>query len=165
MPEWLHLTQFGLTLFIMLVGLFGLIVPVFPGIVVIWLAALGYGVLSGFTGWGLWFFALITLLMLFGTVVDNVLVGAGAVQGGAAKSSMWAGIAAGIVFTILLPPLGGLIAAPLVVFLLEYRRQKDWSKAARALRGMALGFGTAFIVRFGLGVIMIGLWILWDLLV
>jgi uncharacterized protein YqgC (DUF456 family) len=36
---------------LMLVGLFGLIVPVFPGLVVMWLAALGYGVASGSLPW------------------------------------------------------------------------------------------------------------------
>ena len=41
MPEWLGMPLFVLTLVIMLVGLFGLAVPVFPGIEVIWLAALG----------------------------------------------------------------------------------------------------------------------------
>jgi uncharacterized protein len=164
MPDWLQFTIFGLTLFVMLVGLLGLIIPVFPGIEIIWLAALGYGVVSGFAGWGIWLFILITLLMIAGILVDNILVGAGAVQGGASLGSMWAGIAAGLVGTLLFPPLGGLIAAPLVVLLLEYRRHGAWGKAARALRGMAIGWGTAFFVRLGLGLVMIGLWLLWNYL-
>lgn len=162
MPEWLQFTRFGLTLFVMLVGLFGLVIPVFPGIIVIWLAALGYGLVSGFGGWGIWLFVLITLLMIAGALVDNVLISAGAVRGGASMGSMWAGIAAGIIGTILLPPLGGLIASPLVVLLLEYYRHRNWSKAFTALGGMAVGWGLAFFTRFGLGVLMIALWILWD---
>jgi len=161
-PDWLQLTLFGTTLFIMLIGLFGLLVPVFPGIFIIWLAALGYGLLSGFGGWGIWLFILITLLMLAGSIIDNVLINAGAVKGGASMRSMWAGIAAGILGTLLLPPFGGLVASPLVVLLLEYRRQHTWSKAFKALGGMAIGWGTAFIVRFGLGVLMIAAWVLWN---
>lgn len=150
----------------MLVGLFGLIVPVFPGIVVIWLAALVYGILSGgFVGWGIFLFILITLFMIAGTLVDNVLVSAGAVKGGASMRSMWVGIAAGIIFTVILPPLGGIIAAPLAVLLLEYRRHHEWGKAVQALRGMAVGWGMAFVVRFGMGIVMIGLWILWDIII
>ena len=60
MPEWLHISIFALTQFIMLVGLFGLIVPVFPGTVVIWLAALGYGVVTGFHTLGIVLFVIIT---------------------------------------------------------------------------------------------------------
>ena len=163
MPEWLQLTRFGVVLLFMLVGLFGLIVPVFPGIVIIWLAALGYGVVSGFTTLGWWLFGAITVLMVIGTLVDNVLVGAGAVKGGAAMSSMWLGIAAGVVGTLAFPPIGGLIAAPLVVLIMEYRRHRDWEKAFLALRGMAVGWGLAFVVRFGLGLLMIILWVIWDL--
>jgi hypothetical protein len=163
MPEWLETTRFGLFLLVMLVGLFGLIIPIFPGIEIIWLASVVYGLVSGgFSGWGIALFVAITILMVIGAVADNVLINAGAVQGGAAWSSMFAGIAAGILGTIFLPPFGGLIAAPLAVLLLEYRRQRQWELAFKALRGMAAGWGLAFMLRFGLGLVMIILWVIWD---
>jgi len=31
-----------------------------------------------------------------------------------------------------------------------------------ALRGLATGWGMAFVARFGLGVLMIILWVIWD---
>ena len=43
MPAWLETTIHILTFLTMLFGLFGLIIPVFPGNVVMWLAALVYG--------------------------------------------------------------------------------------------------------------------------
>lgn len=46
MPTWLSTSINVLTAIVMLVGLFGLLIPIFPGIVVIWLAALGYGVVA-----------------------------------------------------------------------------------------------------------------------
>jgi hypothetical protein len=70
---------------------------------------------------------------------------------------------AGIAGTILFPPIGGLIAAPLVILLLEYRRQRDIHKALLTLRGLAIGWGSAFVVRFFIGVAMIGLWLVWAL--
>src|SRR3990172_6492428 len=80
---WAEVSSFGLTLLFMLIGLVGLVIPIFPGILVIWLAALGYGVVTGFTTLGTILFVLITLLMLFGVTIDNILMGAGARQGGA----------------------------------------------------------------------------------
>ena len=162
MPEWLHASLFILTLFIMLVGLLGLIIPIFPGIVIIWLAALGYGAASGFSTLGIWMFVLITLLMLAGVLVDNLFMAAGSRQGGAAWSSLALGMAAGVAGTFLFPPIGGLIAAPLVIFLLEYRRQRDWRQAFQTVRGLAIGWGLAFIVRIGLGVLMIIAWLIWH---
>ena len=83
MPAWIDVPIFGLTFFIMLVGLLGLMVPIFPGILVIWLAALGYGLVVGFKFWGIVIFLLISLLMFSGVVVDNLLMGAKAWQEGA----------------------------------------------------------------------------------
>ena len=48
MPDWIATSINILTLIVMLFGLFGLIMPVFPGLVIIWLAALGFGIFGGF---------------------------------------------------------------------------------------------------------------------
>jgi len=163
MPAWLSTTIFWTTLVIMLVGLFGLIVPIFPGIAIIWLAALGYGVATGFTTLGWVLFAVITILFITGAVIDNVLMSAKAHKEGAAWSSLVLGVVAGIAGTIFFPPFGGLIAAPLTVLLLEYLRQRDFKKALYTLRGMAIGWGAAFVVRFLIGAAMIGIWLVWAI--
>ncbi len=161
MPEWLDISIFGLTQIFMLVGLFGLIVPVFPGIVVMWLAALGYGIVTGFQTLGIVIFVILTLLMLFGVTIDNVLMGVGARKGGASWLSILVALVAGILGTLLWPPIGGVIAAPLSVLLLEYWRHRSWDQAWNALRGLASGWGLSFVVRFATGLVMMVLWWLW----
>ncbi len=163
MPTWLSDAIFVITLSVMLVGLFGLLVPIFPGIVVIWLAALGYGVVTGFTTLGWVLFAVITLLMITGTTIDNVLMSAKAHKEGAAWYSIGLGMLAGILGTIFFPPFGGLIAAPLVMWLLEYLRLRDVTKSLASLRGMAIGWGASFVVRFMIGLAMIGIWLVWAI--
>jgi uncharacterized protein YqgC (DUF456 family) len=161
MPAWLSTSIFWTTLIIMAVGLFGLAVPIFPGITVIWLASLGYGVVTGFSTLGWVLFAVITILLIVGVTIDNVLMGAKARKEGAAWSSLALGMLAGILGTIFFPPVGGIIAAPLVVLLLEYNRQRDFNKALASLRGLAIGWGAAFVVRFFIGLAMIGIWLVW----
>ena len=163
MPPWLDISIFGLTVFVMLVGLFGLIVPLFPGIVVIWLAALGYGVVTGFTTLGIVLFILITLLMILGTTIDNILAWVGGRQGGASWVSLLVGTIAGIAGTLLWPPLGGLIATPLVLLLAEYLKARDIRKAFKALGGMAAGWGLSYLARLAIGVVMILFWGLWAI--
>ena len=163
MPAWLSTTIFWTTLVIMLVGLFGLIVPIFPGIAVIWMAALGYGVTTGFTTLGWVLFAVITVLFITGAVIDNILMSAKAHKEGAAWSSVILGVLAGILGTILFPPFGGLIAAPSVLLLVEYIRQRNFKKALLTLRGLAIGWGSAFVVRFLIGAAMIGVWLVWAI--
>jgi len=163
MPEWLATSIFWVTLVIMGVGLLGLIVPIFPGITIIWLATLGYGVVTGFTTLGWVLFAALTILFIVGVVIDNVLMGARAHKEGATWFTLLLGYLAGIVGTIVFPPVGGIIAAPLVILLLEYRRQGDFNKALVSLRGLAVGWGLSFVVRFFIGVAMVGLFLIWAL--
>jgi len=161
MENALDITLFALVQMLMLVGLFGLIVPVFPGLVVMWLAALGYGVASGFSTLGIVLIVIISILMVVGSFADNLLMGAGARKGGASWTTIAVALAAGVIGTLLLPPIGGLIAAPAAVLLLEYSRLRDWQKAMQALRGLATGWGLSFVVRFIIGVIIQLLWWLW----
>jgi hypothetical protein len=162
MPEWLDVSITALTIIVMLVGQFGLLVPFFPGIVVIWLAALGYGLLAGgFNTLGIVLFVVITLLMIAGSVVDNVMMGAGARKSGASWLSLVAALAAGVIFTLIWPPFGGLIAAPLAVLLVETLRARDIRKAFVAMRGMVGGWLLSFLARFLIGLVMIGFWGLW----
>ena len=161
MNELLDIGLFGLTQIFMLVGLFGLVVPVFPGIVVMWLAALGYGILGGWSTLGIVIFVFLTLLMIAGTTVDNLLMGVGARRGGASWLSIGLALLFGIAGTLLWPPIGGIIAAPLSVLLLEYWRRRNWGEAWGAFRGLATGWGLSFVVRFGIGVFMMLLWWLW----
>jgi hypothetical protein len=117
--------------------------------------------MAGFSGWGVFFFVLITLLMLGSTVVDNLLMGAGAKQGGASWKTLGLALLGGVLGTLLMPPVGGIILAPLAVLLSEYVRLHDWQKAWSALRGLATGWGLSFVVRFLMGALMMGFWWLW----
>jgi uncharacterized protein YqgC (DUF456 family) len=145
----------------MLAGLLGMVIPLFPGITVIWLAALGLGMIRGFSTVGIVLFVLLTLLMIGGNVVDNLLMGAGARKGGAGWVTVIVSLVAGVLFTLIFPPFGGLIAAPLSVFLLEYYRLRDWRLARQATFGLAAGWGASFFARLLIGCFMLILALVW----
>jgi hypothetical protein len=146
---------------VMLVSLIALIIPGVPGITFIWLAALIYGLVVGFEKPGGVFMGIITGLMLLGNVVDNLLMGAGARKGGAPWITTLATVLAAVVGSIAFPPFGGVIAAAVVIFVLEIIRLKDSKIALKSTGEMLKGFGCSFLVRFLIGMIMIGLWIAW----
>jgi hypothetical protein len=161
LPAWLDVGIFGLTLFFILVGLVGLIVPIFPGIAVIWLATLVYGIVVGFNTVGIIIFVVLTILMITGTMADNFLMAAGSRTGGASWWTIAAGLLAGTIGTIVFPPFGGLIAAPLVILLVEFLRVRELDQAWRATGGLVVGWGMSFFVRLGIGILMLLLWLLW----
>ena len=161
MPIWLETTLSILTFLTMLFGLFGLIVPIFPGNVVMWLAALIYGLVFGFGRLGGIIFAVITLLMLIAVSSDNILMGARAREKGASWGSIILALVSGVIGTLILPPIGGLVAAPLILYLMEFQRLKNEAEARQIVKALLTGWGLAFIVRFGIGVVMFALWVFW----
>ncbi len=151
----------GLTLAAMLVGL--MVTPILPGLVIIWAASLVYGLAAGFGVLGWIMFALLTVLMVAGSVLDNVLMGASAHKEGAPWWAVILALLAAVVgsFLIPIPIIGGVFAALLVLFLIELARRKDARQALVSLKGMLIGWGWAFVFRFIIGLVMIGLWMIW----
>jgi uncharacterized protein YqgC (DUF456 family) len=151
----------AITLTAMLVGL--LVLPLLPGLVIIWVAALGYGLVAGFGTLGWIIFAILTVLMLAGSIVDNILMGTSAHKEGAPWWVILLAMVAAILgnFLIPIPILGGILAALLTLFGIEWLRRKDWRKALASIKGMLIGWGWAFVIRFIIGMVMIGLWFIW----
>jgi len=154
----------AITLTVMLVGLFGLAVPIVPGLVIMWLGALGYGLVAGFSTLGWIMFALITVLMIVGSLVDNFLMGKKAYDTGAPWWVVLIALVAGFLGNFALPIIGGIIAALLTLFLIEWARRKNWREALTSMKGMAFGCGWAFVIRFIMGLFMIGFWLIWAFL-
>jgi uncharacterized protein YqgC (DUF456 family) len=149
---------------IMLFGLLGLIFPGLPGLGIIWIPALLYGLVTGFNWTSGILFGVITALMLLGNIVDNLVMGAKAKAQGASWLAIGVALAAGIVGSLAFPPFGGLIAALIGLFAVEMLRLRDLKQALASTRSMAVGCGWAALIRFGIGVLMIllwGAWVLW----
>ncbi|MBI9051495.1 MAG: DUF456 domain-containing protein [Anaerolineaceae bacterium] len=150
-----------LLLFIMLFGLMSLSIPLVPGLVIIWVPVLIYGLIDGFSvGSGI-IFGVITVLMIIGNLLDNILMGTGARQQGASWGTIILALLGGLIATIFLTPLGGFAVTLLILYLLEYMREKDSKKAYESTKSMALGCGWAVLSRMGIGFVMILLWGLW----
>jgi uncharacterized protein YqgC (DUF456 family) len=148
-------------LFSMILGLVGLLFVIIPGLTIIWISALIYGILTDFDTLSIILFVLISALMLLGNVLDQLLMGAKAKKSGASWSSIIISTGAAFIFSILFPPFGGLIAALIALMVLEIIRLKDWRKAAHSSKEMAIGCLSAIALRFLIGLVMIGIWMFW----
>jgi uncharacterized protein len=150
---------------VMLFGLFSLLIPVLPGLVIIWVPVLVYGLVTGFNLASGILFALITMLMIAGSLVDNVIMGARAKVQGASWLAIGVSLVAGLLGSLAFPPFGGLIAALIGLFAVEMLRLKDLKRAMESTKSMAIGCGWAAVIRFGMGVVMILLWGAWVLFI
>ena len=154
-----------LTLAVLLVGLIGLIVPVFPGLVIMWLGTLVYALLQSAAGrmtfWDWVLFAIITLLMIGGNIVDNLIIASKMRDKFIPWSSILLAFAASLIASLFFTPLVGLAVAPLALFGVEYRRLKDRDAALASAKAYMIGWGWSFAARFGIGLLILGAWMLW----
>jgi uncharacterized protein YqgC (DUF456 family) len=157
-------TQAGITVLaglIMLVGLFGVVAPVLPDVALIWLAALGYGLLVGWGRWGGYLFALITVLGAAAALAEVWGGGLGARVGGASIWAILAGLLFGLVGFVLFSPIGGVVGLLAGTFLVEWWRVRDSRLAVKGMLGIGVGFGLAFFVKLLLALAMVTAWLMW----
>lgn len=168
MPDWplfLQVVVETFTLFALIVGLVGLIVPVFPGLFIMWLATLLYALIQNagdmMTTWDWVIFTVITILMIAGNIADNIIIARKMRDQFIPWSSIIMAFTASIIASIFFTPIVGLIAAPLGLYVAEYRRLKNRDNAWKSTKTYMIGWSWAFGVRFAVGIVMIGLWMLW----
>jgi hypothetical protein len=161
-----------LTGLVMLVGLVGAVVPVLPGAWLIWLAALGYGLLQPFFGQP-WFdgwiggvaMIFLTLFALVDLGLEFFVTHSVAARDGVSWQAILASIALGLVGLPFFPPIGPLVGSVAGLFLVEYfRRGKDWRRAWTGVMSYAKGMGWAVLAEAALCVLMIGVWSVWVVL-
>lgn len=151
----------ALVLMVMLVGLAGTILPIVPDLILIWLAALAYGLIWGFGASGPWMFAFMTVVMILGYSVSLLIPHVGAAQTGASWQALAASLVLAIVGFFVIPIVGAIVGAVLGIFLVEYHKRKNAREAWRATTGAIVGFALAFGVQVAMGVLMILAWGVW----
>jgi uncharacterized protein YqgC (DUF456 family) len=145
----------------MAVGLLGVVVPLVPGLPLIWLAALVYGLIEGFDVAGVVGMVVITALLVAGIVAKVVIPSQRAVEGGAPRSSIIVAAVTGIIAFFLIPVVGLPVGAVGGLLAAEYRRLNDWQRAWQSTRIVVVGFGVGVLVEFAAGIGMIVAWMIW----
>jgi uncharacterized protein len=146
---------------VMAVGTVGTVVPLVPGISLVWGAGLAYGLLQGFGTVGAPAFALMTGLALAGTVAGYVVPKRRAAGAGASRETLWLGIAGAVVGLFVVPVVGLPIGGALGIYVGERLRTGDSAAAYRATRATITGFGVAALVQFAAALSIIAVWVVW----
>jgi uncharacterized protein YqgC (DUF456 family) len=150
------------TLFVMMIGLIFTVIPPLPGTVIIWAAAVGYGLILGWEKLGWPAFGLLTFLMLVGIIADTLGGQFGAKFGGASCLSILVGTVLGFGLGIL----ASLVATPVVgclvgvggvlggILLVERIRHRNWSTAVDATKGYVAGTAAGIAAKVTTGLLM-----------
>lgn len=149
---------------LMAIGLAGVIVPLLPGLPIVWGAALLYGLLNGFGTLGWTAMVAITALAGLGMAASFVLPErAGAAHGASRSTRLFAGVT-GVIGFFVIPIVGFPIGACAGVLLAQYRETADLADATRATINVLKGFGVGLIVELSAGLAMVLVWVAWAVL-
>ncbi len=137
-----------------LAGLVGTVVPVVPGLVVVWLATAGTLLAQGRGPLAWVVVAVLTGLMLTGTVLSTVLPARRAAASGAPRRSLSLAAAGAIVGFFVIPVLGLLIGGVAGLMLAEHDRLGEWAPAWRSAKGVMAAYGWGVLLEILVGVLM-----------
>lgn len=142
---------------LMAIGLVGCLVPVIPGVLVIWIAGLVW--VFNTTGTVRWVvLAVLTLLALLGSVAKFILSGRAAIDRGAAGWILMSAIAGGIVGAVVLPLFGFIPGAVAGVLIGERARLGSWGPAWVSTKSVLLSYGIGMGLELLSGILMVATW-------
>jgi uncharacterized protein YqgC (DUF456 family) len=141
-----------------LVGLAGVVVPVLPGLPLVWGAVLVWALIERTTvAWIV--LAAATLLVAVSQVVKYLVPGRRMRSAGVPMASLGVGAALAVVGFFVVPIVGGLGGFVLGVYLAERLRLEDhqraWAATVQALKAV----GLAILIELGAGLLIAGAWL------
>lgn len=136
---------------LIVVGLLGTIVPVLPGVLLIWGAILLWAwQTSGGTAWTV--FAVVTALLVVGQAVKYLVPGKRMSNQGIPSSTLWIGGLVAIVGFFVIPVVGIFIGFAVGIYLAEWRRLGSHDEARPATLAALRAVGLSILIELAAGV-------------
>lgn len=139
-------------------GIVGTVVPILPGLGLIWVAMLVYGVLLGF-GWAGWVaMTLATLLVAAGTYLGLRIPQRSASGTGLSIGAQLLALGLAVVGLVVFPPFGFAIGFVLAVYLVRWRATGDRSEAWSSTKTIIGALVRASAAQVACAVVMFIVW-------
>lgn len=145
----------------MAIGILGTLIPIIPGIGLVWLAAVAWGMLAGFGTVGMISMTLITGLLAAGVFLGLRIPQRAATAEGLSRIGLFAGIVVALVFAIALPLVGAPIGFVVGVWIVRMRDTRDAAAAWRSTVRTTIALVQASAAQFVIAVLMSLVWVAW----
>ncbi len=150
---------FILTMTIMLIGLAGTILPMLPGLPIMWLGAFIYAIFTGFEKIGWTFLGIFALLTAVITLLDYVANLYGAKKMGATRWGILGAFLGMLIGLFAGGLIGLLLGSFLGAILGEILGGRKGTQALKAGMGTFLGFLGGTLIKFVIGCAMMGIFL------
>lgn len=149
--EW---ALFGFVLLIMFVGVMGTVVPVLPGVPLIWIAMLVFAVVEGFARVDATFLVLCLAVVIAAEVADHLARAWGARRFGAGRAGVW-GAVIGAILGLFFMPIGLILGPFLGALTGELLAGRTLEESIRAGWGGVVGTLGSMVMKFFVAVGMV----------
>jgi len=158
-----HGTLVAIFAVLMLPGAAGVLLPMIPGIPLMFVVAVVFGFVNRWEHLHPWELAVLFAIVLLSALVDYLAGMLGARYGGAGRrATMW-GLVGLVVGLLVFPPFGGIIGLFVGVLVAELARGRSQFHALRAAAGSLLGSIAGILGNFFLALVFLVLFILFAL--
>jgi uncharacterized protein len=140
------------------VGLAGIIVPVLPGLVMIW-GGVAFWAFDRQDGWGWGTLGLVTLLVVAGTVIKYLIPGRRLRREGIPGRSLLAGFVLAVVGFFVVPVVGLFLGFVLGIYLAERARLGAHPPAWAATRQALAATGWSILIELATGMAAATTWV------
>lgn len=158
-----HETLVAIFTLLMIPGLIGTLLPVLPGIPLMFLVALVFGFVDRWQHLRPWEAAVLFGIVLISALVDYFSGLIGARYGGASRRAVLWGLIGFTVGLLVFPPFGGLIGLFLGVLVVELIGSRDQIRALRAAAGSLVGSLVGIAIGFFLAIMFVVLFVFFAL--
>lgn len=148
----------------MAIALAGTVLPVFPGIMLAWGAALLFGLVTGFDATGIVFMLVITAITAATYVFMVRLPKSETEARGASKSAIRWGALGAVIGFFVIPVVGFIVGGVVGVFGAEYARTRDTEPAWESTKGLLIGVGKSSLLQMAAVFVIVVLWVAWTVL-
>ncbi len=138
-----------------LLGLAGIVLPVLPGVILIYAGMLLYGLMTGFATLDANFYLLQGTALLLTFFVDYLATATGTRRYGGSRRAAWGAAAGMLLGFFLLGPFGMIIGPFLGAVMAELAGGKQPEQAVRAGIGTLIGFLGGTVIKFVIAALMI----------
>ena len=145
---------------VMVAGIVGIVLPVLPGLLLIWAAGLWWTIADGGgpTRWTV--LAVMTGLLAVGTIAKYVLPARSAAARGAPLGTLVIGAVCAVIGFFVIPIVGVIVGGVLGIYLAEYARLREPGRAWDSTRAALVAIGIGLLIELTAGVLMFGVWLL-----
>lgn len=144
---------------VMLIGLVGTVVPVLPGLLLIWAAGVAWAWLDGGGAARFVVAGVLTLLLVVGTALKYAVPARSVRDTGAPRRTVWLAALGAIIGFFVIPVVGLVVGAVVAVYLAELSRLGDSKSAWASTRAVLVGIGVGVLVEVATGLLMVAVWL------